>query len=124
MATTRHRPKVSYTTEEYEQVKAQAAQVKLNVSEFLRRLSLGHHVPDPFDFAVGDAMLELLNLRADLARSGNLLKLALDVGDEDLPIPTIARIENLVSEIRRTQDIIREKVMDLHLERHPKRRKA
>lgn len=123
MATKRHRRLVSYTIEENALVVAQAAQVKLKVSEFLRRLSLGYHIPDANTFKGAEMIGDLLTVNADLARLGNLLKLTLDEADGQFVTPTVARIEALIAEIRHTQTAILGKVEDLHFEIHPRRKR-
>ena len=124
MPTNRLRQLVSFTPEEKVRVKAKADQLRLSVSEFLRSLALGYRVPDPNEFAAAQAIGDLLKINADQARLGNLLKLALDVGDEDLSPATIASINDLVADIRRTQATIRAGVESLHYELHPRRRRA
>jgi hypothetical protein len=124
MPTTHHRYKVSFAPDEKTQVEAKADQLRLSVSEFLRSLALGYRVPDPNEFAAAQAIGELLKINADQARLGNLLKLTLDVGDEDLSPATIASINDLVADIRRTQKTIRAGVASLHYELHPRRRRA
>jgi hypothetical protein len=123
MATARHRIKVSYTDEELAQLDAQRNQVRLSRSEFLRRISLGHHLPDANEFAGMAAIGDLLSVNADLARVGNLLKLAIDEADGQFGAPMLARIEELVLETRNTQTAILGKVEDLHFEIHPRRKR-
>lgn len=124
MSTKRLRQLVSFTPEEKVRVKAKADQLRLFVSEYLRRLALGHRIPDPNEFAAAQAIGDLLKINADQARLGNLLKLTLEVGDEDLSPATIARINELVAEIRRVQETIRNGVESLHYELHPRRRRT
>lgn len=122
MTTFRHRLKVSFTMEELARVKDSAARVRLSVSEFLRRLSLGYPMPDPRDFAEAQKIRDILKVNADLARLGNLLKLTLDAADGAFDKLTIFRIEDLIAEMRGTQMIIRESLLKLDAERHPRRR--
>lgn len=121
MTTTRKRPKVSFTDEELAIVKEKATQLRLTVSELLRRLALGYRIPDPGEFAAAAAIGDLLKINADQARLGNLLKLALEVGDEDLPPATITRIDALVADIRQVQETIRERVKALDVEMRPRK---
>jgi len=123
MATNRHRLLVSFKPEEWTQVKALSAQVRLNVSELLRRLVLGYHIPDASEFQGAEAIRDLQAVNADQARLGNLLLLALDVGDQDFTPPMIARIEDLVAEIRKGQDGLRAKIEDLHFQVYPRRKR-
>lgn len=123
MATKRTRIKVSYDVDELARLDAQCDQVRLSRSEFLRRISLGHHIPDGGDFAGAQAIRDLLAVNANLARLGNLLKLTIDEADGQFGAPTIARVEDLVAEIRSTQAEIRAKVEDLHYQIHPNRKR-
>jgi hypothetical protein len=123
MATQRTRVKVSYDGDELARLDAQCKQVRLNRSEFLRRISLGHHLPNGSDFAAASAIGDLLTVNADQARIGNLLKLTLDEADGQFGAPTVARIEDLVQEIRNTQAAIRKQVEDLHFQIHPNRKR-
>jgi hypothetical protein len=120
MATTRNRILVSFTPEEKDQVTALADQVKLSVSELLRRLVLGHRLPDARDFVSAQAIRDLLKVNADQARLGNLMKLLLDVGDADLSPATLARIDALLAAILETQADLRAGVKALHLDMHPR----
>lgn len=123
MATERHRIKVSYDTDELAHLDAQCKQVRLSRSEFLRRISLGQHLPDAADFAGMAAIGDLLSVNANMARVGNLLKLTVDEADGQFGVPTIARIEDLLKEIRDTQAAILGKVEDLHFQIHPNRKR-
>lgn len=123
MATKRIRVKVSYDVDELVRLDAQCKQVGLSRSEFLRRISLGHHIPDGGDLAGAQAIRDLLAVNANLARLGNLLKLTVDEADGQFGVPTIARVEDLLKEIRDTQTDLRTKVEDLHFQIHPNRKR-
>ncbi len=123
MATTRKRIKVSYNEDELAEVDRQRKRVRLDRSEYLRRISLGHHLPDGGDFAGAKAIRDLLSVNADQTRLGNLVKLVLDEADGQFSAPIIARLNDLVAEIRATQASIREKVEDLHFQIHPNRKR-
>lgn len=123
MATTRKRILVSFTAEERADVQVLADQVRLSVSELLRRLVLSQRIPDGNDFAAAAAIGDLLKINADLARIGNLLKLTLDEADGQFGTPTLMHIEDLVAQIRRTQETLLAKVEDLHFELHPRRKR-
>ena len=70
-----------------------------------------------------DAILDLLKINADQARLGNLLKLALDEADGEFSPATIAHIEDLIRDIRETQETIHNGVESLHYEIHPRKKK-
>jgi len=78
MATTRNRLLVSFTPEERARVDELSAQLRLSRSELLRRLVLSHPIPKPEDFVAWEGIRDLLKVNADLARLGNLFKLAID----------------------------------------------
>jgi Ribbon-helix-helix protein, copG family. len=120
MATARDRVKVSFTDEEKARVQALAAQLRLNRSELLRRLVLGHRLPDAQDFVNAQAIRDLLKVNADQARLGNLMKLLLDVGDADLTPATLARIDALLESIHQTQVELRAVVKEIHHDIHPR----
>jgi hypothetical protein len=120
MTTQRKRILISFTDDERAQVDSLAGQLRLSVSELLRRLALGHRLPDPQDFAAAQAIRDLLKINADQARLGNLLKLALD----DDPGPAArARIDSLIGEIAHVQMAIKAGVHALHYDRHPRARR-
>ena len=103
----------AYMTEaEKAEVVAFAKQAKLTTSELVRRLVLGQKLPDT---ARHLAVIELVKLNADLARLGNLLRMAL--ADENFSPPTehgeVLNLETLVKDIRSTQSAIKEKVLAL-----------
>ena len=124
MATTRHRFLVSFTRDELrDHVEPLCRQVRLTRSELVRRLVLGQRLPDANEFKGAEAIGDLLKINADAARLGNLLKLTLDEADGQFSPPTIARIEDLLSESRNVQTAIRAKVEDLHFEIHPRRKR-
>jgi len=120
MATDRHRLLVSFTPEELERVRPQAAQYKLSISEMLRRFALGQHLPNPADFASAQSIRDLLKINADQARLGNLLKLALDESDGTWPAPMVARIDALLVEIDNVQTALKANVKELHHQIHPR----
>jgi len=120
MSTERNRVKVSFTADERTQVDALADQLKLSVSELLRRLALGTRLPDPTDFVAAEAIRDLLKVNADQARLGNLLKLALDVGADDLSPAHLARIEGLLVEIATVQAALKATVHAIHYQQHPR----
>ena len=120
MATTRDRVKVSFTDEEKARVQALADQVKLSVSELLRRLVLGHQLPDAQDFVSAQAIRDLLKINADQARLGNLLKLLIDEADGNLQPAMLEQIRNLLEAIYAVQADLRAGVKEIHLHMHPR----
>lgn len=120
MATDRKRILVSFTDDERAQVQALADQVKLSVSELLRRLVLGHHLPDPTDFQAAQAIRDLLKINADQARLGNLLKLVVDDTDGRLTPAVLDQIRDLLESIHAVQADLRAGVKELHHVIHPR----
>ncbi|WP_316978942.1 plasmid mobilization protein [Shumkonia mesophila] len=123
MPTKRKRILVSFTPEEKADVEMKADQIYTSISEFLRGLILGHGMPKPEAFEYCHAIRDLLTVNADQARLGNLLKLALDVGGKDLAPMIVSQIEDLITDIRKTQDTLRDGVETLHYKLHPRRAK-
>ena len=120
MATTRDRVKVSFTDDERAQVDALAKQLHLSISELLRRLVLGHRLPDASDFVAAEAIRDLLKINADQARLGNLLKLLIDEADGSLDAATLAQVRNLLEAIYGVQADLRDSVKALHHRIHPR----
>ncbi len=91
--------------EEYQAIKKLAGQAKLSVSEFVRRVCLGHEPKSKLD---QEAILAIIKVSADLGRLGGLLKLALSE-------EAIGRQEGnaLLDEIRATKRQLDEKITAL-----------
>lgn len=121
MPTTRKRPRVSFTDAELLDVKAKAATYRLSLSEFGRRLMLGHRLPSPEDFAGAELTGQVIASRADLARVGNLLKLTLDQAGDAFTDLERAKIAALVDEIRAKQRMIGDVALRIDAARHPRR---
>ncbi|WP_413208297.1 plasmid mobilization protein [Rhodospirillum sp. A1_3_36] len=100
MATERQRTLVSFTDEEMEHVNALAKRLKLSKSELMRRLVLGQRLPEASDFVAWQGIRDVLKVNADLARLGNLFKLALDELEGGA---LTARLTTLAGEIAATQ---------------------
>ncbi len=93
---------------EKEAIFALAKQTHLSVSELIRRLVTGQKLPDAQHH---EAILNLMKVNADLARLGNLFKMAID--DEDLRLPENGDLESLRNRIRDTQSILKTKIEEL-----------
>jgi len=95
---------------------------------FLRTVCLSalfarRQLPKPEASEYCHAIRDLLKVNADQARLGNLLKLALDVGGKDLTPMIVSQIEDLITDIRKTQDTLRDGVETPHYKLHPRRAK-
>lgn len=92
-----------WTKKEKEDGMAKAKQLGLTFSDFVRRLGTGARLP-----STGHAqdLRDLLKINADLARLGNLLKLAIDEGQS-------ITILDLAYQIRNTQDLLKTKIREL-----------
>ena len=74
--TTRKIRMESYVTvDERDHIKALAGQLKISMSEVIRRLVIGAQLPDAGRY---QAVRDMVRVNADLARLGNLLKLGID----------------------------------------------
>ncbi len=76
------------------------AQLRLSRSDLLRRLVMAYRMPDASDFIAWQGIRDLMKVNADLARLGNLFKLALD---EALPHDLVSRLDALAADIAVTQ---------------------
>ena len=99
-------------------VRAFADQVKLPISEVMRRLMLGANLPCAQDFAANEGIRNLLKVNADQARLGNLLKLTLD--DGDWPAALAIKIERLIDEVAKMQTDLKAHVHVIHHQLHPR----
>ena len=69
----------SYLDEgERQRLEGMCCQTGLSQSELIRRLIVGAKLPSPQDRAGWQSVKEILSVNADMARLGNLFKLALD----------------------------------------------
>jgi hypothetical protein len=90
------------TPEDYQAVKARAAQARLSISTYVQRVCRGHDVKSAID---QEAVLDLLRLKADLGRIGGLLKLGLTGNTLDRH-----RANRLLADLEATRKQIDEKV--------------
>lgn len=85
-----------------------AKQARVTVSELVRRLVTGRTLPDSRRH---EAVIALVKINADLARLGNLLRLALD--NKDFRPPEDYNLETLFASIRGTQETLKSKIEEL-----------
>ena len=94
----------SYMTEsESSHIIALAEQGGLTVSEFIRRVALGHKMNSQLDKEV---FIELLKINADIGRLGVLLKLALTANMEAMASQW--KVRQLLDEIEDRQEELKE----------------
>lgn len=93
------------TPEEKQEVVALAKQAHLTTSELVRRLVTGRQLPETKRH---EEVLMLLEVNADLARLGNLLRMA--VMEEDFEPPQGVDLEKLFEDLRGTQEILKRKI--------------
>ncbi|GAB6053101.1 hypothetical protein JCM17960_19210 [Magnetospira thiophila] len=93
--------------EEREAIREKAARLDLTVSEFVRKVATGARIPVPQNDA---EIRELIRFRADLARLGNLLKLALDDPGWIAPDAPDLDVEALIRHIAASKDLLRRKI--------------
>jgi hypothetical protein len=105
MATNRHLIKSYFNDEENTHLSELASRLRLSRSELIRRLVTGQRLPDPNDFVAYQAVRDVLKVNADLARLGNLLKLALD--DQNWRGPDGRNVEALIGDIAVTQKSVK-----------------
>lgn len=92
---------------EFSRLKELSAQLKLSRSELFRRLLMNSPLPNARDFEAAQAVLDLLQVNADLARLGNLLKLALD---EPLSADLLRKFDELTASISSTREELKDVV--------------
>lgn len=100
--------KAYVTTEEKNEISGLAKQARVTVSELVRRLVTGRSLPDSRRH---EAVIELVKINADLARLGNLLRMALD--NKDFRPPEGYTLETLFASIRGTQETLKSKIEEL-----------
>ena len=93
------------TPEDKKRLKELAQAHAMSLSEYLRQAGLMQEIASRTEI---ETTLELAKMNADQARLGNMLKLAIDSGNEP-------EIERLIAEVRRTQQTIRETLESIKL---------
>ena len=96
------------TPEEKLKVTDFAQKLHLSTSEFVRRIVMGRKLPDIGRYK---AIIDLIKINADLARLGNLFKLALDA-PKFIP-PEGVDLEKLLTNVRETQAVLKTKIAEL-----------
>ncbi|WP_341702097.1 conjugal transfer protein TraJ [Ferrovibrio sp.] len=100
--------KVYPNPEQHKELRADAARVGLSLSEYMLRLSLAQRPPPPIDKHV--AIRDLVKINGDLARLGNLLKMAIEgrqASSAGMDLMT------LFGRIRETQATLKAKIEEL-----------
>lgn len=82
---------------------AEAKKANLSFSDYVRRILAHREIPTQ---EKNEAIRDLMSVKADLARLGNLFKLAID---EE---PTLTELK-LIDEISETHNLLREKIKKL-----------
>jgi len=113
----RERITVYVNEDEKAKIEATAQDVKLSASQFLLNLGVGYPIPSPADFAAWESVRDLLKVNADLARLGNLLKLAVDERPED-----DAEFAKLIDSIQTTQADLKRCVLEIREAVKPSRK--
>ena len=98
--------KAYLTPDEKVEVTALAVQARITTSELVKRCTLGRKLPDANRHK---DVIELVKINADLARLGNLVRMALS---EDEPADP-ENLEHLFENIRATQEILKSKIKGL-----------
>jgi hypothetical protein len=100
MPTKRRKIETYLNDEEKRRLDELCGQVRLSRSELLKRLLMNSKLPNAADFAAWQGIRDLLKVNADLARLGNLFKLALD---EPLSADLLKKFDDLIRDIEGTQ---------------------
>ena len=110
MPTKRKCIKTYFTDDETAHLDEVAGRLRLHRSDVLRRLVMAYRVPDPTEFVAWQGIRDLMKVNADLARLGNLFKLALD---EESPESLIERLDGLAAEIAETQKELKAAALEI-----------
>jgi len=98
-------------------LKVLAAQVGLSVSKLLLSLGMGYSMPKPEDLAAWQQVRDLMKVNADLARLGNLFKMALDERPDQA-----GNFERITAEIAKTQQTLKETAVAIRRQVQPHRK--
>lgn len=101
--------KAYLTPREKAEVTALAGQARITTSELVRRTTLGRTLPNT---RLHESVIELARINADLARLGNLYRMAL-VDDDDGILPQGFNLQDLYEDIRDMQTALKTKIKDL-----------
>ena len=102
--------KTYVTPDEKQEIMDAAARIELSSSQYLSRLALGTRLPS---FGQAEAVRDLLGIKADLARLGNLLKLTLDNIEEDNLSISVVKINRIIDDIDSTRSALLSKIKEL-----------
>ena len=110
MATHNYRFPVTLFPEQRRRLDQLTVQLRIGRSELVRRLIANARLPDASAFAAAEGIRDLLKVNADLARLGNLFRMAIDepaaAGAADRIARLIADIDVLRSELKRLAVVI------------------
>ena len=118
MPTERHPVKTYLDDAEKAHLDGLCVRLQISQSDLLRRLVMAYSVPDPQEFDAWNGIRDLLKVNADLARLGNLLKLAIDEASDDELTP---RLKVLANEIGETQRGLKATVGEIRASITPRR---
>lgn len=99
------------TPEEYARLKHDAARFHFTMSDFVRRVMTEFKIPQSVVDA--KAITDLFKISADLARLGNLFKMALNDDGFQEAHPDLARINRLVEDIEKTRQCLFDQILTL-----------
>ncbi|MBT4931869.1 MAG: hypothetical protein HOL66_02825 [Rhodospirillaceae bacterium] len=103
--------KAHVTPGERQQLVARAHRLGLTVSDYIRRVMINFRLPESAINA--RSVRDLYKVNADLARLGNLLKMAMD--DVDLPVPRSSDLapESLFQRMEEARQLLKTKIEKL-----------
>ncbi|MFK7866399.1 MAG: hypothetical protein AB8B77_03060 [Alphaproteobacteria bacterium] len=99
-----------FTEDERDWLNEQSAKLHISRAEMVRRMALGSPLPA---FGKQEAVLDLLKINANLARLGNLLKLALDNAESDNLSINLLKIDQTIVDLANTQSTLKQKIKEL-----------
>lgn len=90
---------------EYDEINKRSSSCSMTMSQYLRAAAMSVKIESTID---AQAIVELGRINADLSRLGNLMKLTLDTAYDNYNEETIKNINELINDLRSTQNILRE----------------
>lgn len=102
--------KAHVTVKEKAEIVKRARLVNMTNSDYIRNIIINYRIPRSIVDA--KSLRELIGVNADLARLGNLLLLALDESQENVPLQRYTDdLDNLFAEMRETQQKLKQQIL-------------
>jgi len=103
--------KAHVTRDEYDRLKADATRFNFTMSDYVRRIMTEFKIPQSVLNA--RAIVDLFKVSADLARLGNLFKMALNDEDFQKSYSDTAQVQKLINDIEKTRQCLFNQIRSL-----------